>query len=123
MADVERGWSRRVLAGKDAPPLYYTETDRDGDFNNVDTADPEEAFSTWRGECEHARALAAAHSLDDVVTHRRSGKSVSLRWIMVPKLPEPVLTWDRRHQVQGPQSITSAEKDHYMAGREGRKYS
>jgi uncharacterized damage-inducible protein DinB len=88
MADVERSWFRRVLAGEDAPPLYYTQTDRDGDFDNVDTADPEEAFSTWRGECEHARTVAAAHSLDDVVTHRLWGQSVSLRWIMVHMIEE-----------------------------------
>lgn len=88
MADVERSWFRRVLAGEDAAPLFYTETDRDGEFDNVDSADAEEAFSTWRGECEHARNLVAAHSLDDVVTHRRWGESLSLRWIMVHMIEE-----------------------------------
>jgi hypothetical protein len=32
--------------------------------------------------------VAAAHSLDDVVTHRLWGKSLSLRWIMVHMIEE-----------------------------------
>jgi uncharacterized damage-inducible protein DinB len=88
MADVERSWFRRVLAGEDAPPLFYTQADQDGDFDNVDTADPDEAFTTWRRECEHARTLAAARSLDDVVTHVRWEQSLSLRWIMVHMIEE-----------------------------------
>lgn len=38
MAEVERGWFRRTLAGEDAPPLYYSDVDPDGDFDNVDGA-------------------------------------------------------------------------------------
>ncbi|TXS46110.1 hypothetical protein EAO75_25465 [Streptomyces sp. uw30] len=30
MADVERGWFRRVLAAEDIGPIHYTEEDRDG---------------------------------------------------------------------------------------------
>ncbi|HEX6509682.1 MAG TPA: DinB family protein [Chloroflexota bacterium] len=88
MAEVERSWFRRVLAGEDAPPIYYSKTDPDGDFDNVDTADSEEAFATWRGECEHARSLVATRSFDDVVTPPQSEESVSLRWIMVHMIEE-----------------------------------
>lgn len=35
MADVERSWFRRVMAGQDAPPRFYSREDRDGDFDNV----------------------------------------------------------------------------------------
>jgi Protein of unknown function (DUF664) len=88
MAEVERSWFRRVLSGEEAPPLYYSDSDPDGDFDNVDTADVEEAFSTWRDECGTARALAAARALDEVVIHARSGDSFSLRWIMVDMIEE-----------------------------------
>ncbi|WP_205740705.1 DinB family protein [Haloactinopolyspora alba] len=43
---------RRVMAGEDAPPLYRTDDDRDGDWNGA-TADPavvEDAWRQWRAE-------------------------------------------------------------------------
>ena len=89
MADVERNWSRRVFAGEEAPPLYYSDHDPDGDFDRVDDADALEAFTTWRAECEHARSLsAAAASLDQVGRRQREGHDVSLRWILVHMIEE-----------------------------------
>jgi hypothetical protein len=52
LAEVERGWSRRVMAGQDAPKLYCSESDPDGDFDGA-VADPEviaEAWDAWRDE-------------------------------------------------------------------------
>jgi uncharacterized damage-inducible protein DinB len=87
MAEVERNWFRRVLGREDAPPIYYTEDDPDGDFDNVDGADVAEAFATWRAECAHARELTvAAPSLE--VTGERRGRTVSLRWILVHMIEE-----------------------------------
>jgi uncharacterized damage-inducible protein DinB len=87
MADVERNWFRRVLGGEDVPGIYWTDDDPDGDFDNVDTADVQEAFATWRAECEHARrAGAAAPSLE--ATGLRRGEKVSLRWILVHMIEE-----------------------------------
>ena len=51
MAEVERGWFRRTLAGEDAPRIYHSDEDPDGDFDNVADADVDEAFATWRAEC------------------------------------------------------------------------
>ena len=87
MADVERNWFRRVLGGEDVPGIYWSDDDPDGDFDNVDTADVQEAFATWRAECEHARrAAAAAPSLE--ATGLRRGEAVSLRWILVHMIEE-----------------------------------
>src|ERR1039458_2731598 len=35
MADVERGWFRRGLAQESIDPIYSSEADPDGDFDNV----------------------------------------------------------------------------------------
>ena len=87
MAEVERGWFRRTLAGEQAPPLYYSDSDPDGEFDHVDTADVVEAFATWREECDHARSLvAAAESLE--VTGTRRGEAISLRWILTHMIEE-----------------------------------
>src|SRR5471030_44969 len=51
MADVERGWFRRTLAGEDVADRYSSDDDRDGDFDNVDAADVDEAFAAWHEEC------------------------------------------------------------------------
>ena len=87
MADVERNWFRRVLGGEDAPPLFWSDDDPDGDFDNVDSADVAEGFAAWRSECERARqAAAAAPSLE--ATGLRRGEPVSLRWILVHMIEE-----------------------------------
>jgi uncharacterized damage-inducible protein DinB len=87
MADVERNWFRRVLGGEDLRGIYWTDDDPDADFNDVDTADVQEAFTTWRAECEHARRnAAAADSLD--VTGQRRGEAVTLRWILIHMIEE-----------------------------------
>jgi uncharacterized damage-inducible protein DinB len=88
LAEVERGWLRRTLAGEAIPPLYGADdTDDDRDFIDVDAADPEDAFATWRAECEHARRNVDAHALDDVV-HQQTSRAVSLRWILVHMVEE-----------------------------------
>jgi len=45
---------RRVMAGEDAPKLYCTDEDRDGDFNGAiaDAAVVEDAWRQWRTEVE-----------------------------------------------------------------------
>jgi uncharacterized damage-inducible protein DinB len=59
MAEVERGWFRRRLAGEDAPRLYGD--DNDADFDGA-VADPEVvalAWANWRSEVAFAERFAA----------------------------------------------------------------
>ena len=86
LAEVERSWFRRGIAGEDAPPIYYSDDDPDGDFA-VDDADPDEAFATWQRECDAADAIAAVHSLDDV-DMRPDREGDSMRWILVHMIEE-----------------------------------
>jgi uncharacterized damage-inducible protein DinB len=53
MAEVERGWFRRVMAGQDAQRIFCSDTDRDGDWNGA-VPDPDvvaDAWNVWRAEC------------------------------------------------------------------------
>ena len=90
LADVERAWFRRVMAGQDAPPHFYSEADPDGDFEGA-VADPavvEEAWATWRAEVAFAdRVVADGADLGIVGNHRRWGP-VSLRWVLVHMIEE-----------------------------------
>lgn len=89
MAEVERGWFRRVLDGQDAPPIWYSEEDQDGDFRVTEADTGEAAFAIWRDEVAEARAAAARHSLDDVVTRRDHGpRDYNLRWIYLHMIEE-----------------------------------
>jgi uncharacterized damage-inducible protein DinB len=87
LADVERGWFRRTLALEQVPDVFASPADPDGDFNGVDQADPEEAFTAWRTECERARQIVATRSLDQT-GRNRAGTAISLRWILVHMIEE-----------------------------------
>lgn len=89
MADVERAWFRRGVAGEDVPPLFWGPDNRDGDFDDVATADAEADFATFRAEVEAARKAVAGRSLDDTFTHwRRRDIEISVRWAYVHMIEE-----------------------------------
>jgi uncharacterized damage-inducible protein DinB len=86
MADVERGWFQQVFLGEDVPELYG-----EADFNEVDLADPAEAFEAFDRECDTSRRVVAqALSLDlpSKVASERTGEPWSLRWIITHMIEE-----------------------------------
>jgi hypothetical protein len=88
MADVERSWFRRRFLGLDLPRLYWHEGNPDGDFDDVDAADAEADFATFRAEVELAGQAAAGHSLDETFRHERRGIEMNLRWIYLHMIEE-----------------------------------
>lgn len=84
MAEVERSWFRRCFSAEsEAEPIYYSDDEPDGDFDNVEETGVAEAFATWHAECSRAKEIAAAaSSLDARSAAKRGGEAVSLRWIM-----------------------------------------
>ncbi|SCF35728.1 Uncharacterized damage-inducible protein DinB (forms a four-helix bundle) [Micromonospora viridifaciens] len=90
LAEVERGWFRRVLAGQDVPKLYSPPNERDGAFDGA-VADPAvvaEAWATWRAEVAFAEELVAATA--DLGTRARmsDGAEISLRELLVHMIEE-----------------------------------
>jgi hypothetical protein len=63
LADVERGWFRREMAGQEAPPLFYTKADSDGDWTGAvpDPAVVDEAWRACRDEVAFVEELVAGH--------------------------------------------------------------
>src|SRR5689334_7031049 len=56
LAEGERSTFRVLMAGQDAPRLFCSDADRDGDFDGA-VADPQvvaEAWAAWRDEVEFA---------------------------------------------------------------------
>ena len=96
LAEMERRTFREMMAGQDAPRLYCSETDRDGDFDGA-VADPQvvaQAWDAWRAEVEFAtRYVAEASSLDStgddpLNEHGTGGGSISLREVLVGMVQE-----------------------------------
>jgi uncharacterized damage-inducible protein DinB len=89
MAEVERNWFRRVLAGEQAPPIYDPQADPDapdGGFDLATDATLRDALATWRAEIARSRQHCASRDLAD--TGRFLGQDVSLRWIYVHMIEE-----------------------------------
>jgi Protein of unknown function (DUF664) len=86
---------RRVMAGEDAPKLYCTEDDRDGDWNGA-IADPavvDDAWRQWRAEIELTDRFVAG--VDDLGTWNAGvsdlgpdGADLTLRDILVSQIVE-----------------------------------
>jgi hypothetical protein len=88
LAEVEQYWYQVVLLGLDREDLYATPEDRDYDFNGVDTADPAEAFATWRRQIALAEQAVAGLPLETVGKKQRRGQDVTLRWIQLHMIEE-----------------------------------
>lgn len=86
MAEVERGWFRKCLAGEPVEWLYVREGADDADFDDVEAEQAAQDFATFRAEVEACRKVASRYALDDCGTTH--GKAFSLRWIYVHMIEE-----------------------------------
>jgi uncharacterized damage-inducible protein DinB len=87
MAEVERGWFRRVLLRQpDFPSLWYDPAIADSELVPLDDADWDTDVAQWEAECEASRSAAADHQLED--TGLKDGEPCSLRWIYVHMIEE-----------------------------------
>jgi uncharacterized damage-inducible protein DinB len=90
LAEVERGWFRRAMAGQDAPPHWRTRADPDAPFDSAapDPAMVAEAWEVWRSEVAFAdRFVAEAPDLEVTGDDPWRG-AVSLRWVLVHMVEE-----------------------------------
>ncbi|MEV4863978.1 DinB family protein [Streptomyces ossamyceticus] len=90
MAEVERIWFRKVLAGDDQGPIYFSDEDPDGEFHLTERDTWEEAYRVWQDEIAVARRNAGHVALDDIAksAHGRKGEAPSLRWIYTHMIEE-----------------------------------
>jgi uncharacterized damage-inducible protein DinB len=86
MAEVERHWFRREMAGQDAPKLYCSELDRDGDWNGAvpDPAVVDEAWRAWKAEVAFAEQFVA----DNADPGAPGAAQVPLRDVLIHMIEE-----------------------------------
>jgi Protein of unknown function (DUF664) len=96
LAEMERRTFRVLIGGQDAPSLFCSDTEPDGDFDGA-VADPRvvaEAWEAWRSEVDFAnQVLAEAPSLDVTAEdplnqHGSGGGSLSLRDVLLGMVEE-----------------------------------
>ena len=96
LAEVERSTFRVLMASQDAPRLFCSDTDRDGDFDGA-VPDPRvvaEAWDAWRAEVDFATRFAATAPSLDITSddpenkHGSGGGAMSLREAMVGMIGE-----------------------------------
>jgi uncharacterized damage-inducible protein DinB len=91
MAEVERNWLQRVMAGLGddlAGPIYYErEVNPDGDFDDVEPLTVDADVATWRREIAAADAVIAGLDLDDRRTSAL-GNEFDLRWVLTHMIEE-----------------------------------
>ena len=91
MAEVERSWFRRFIAGGgDAVGLLYCDraTNPDGDFDDVDPATVGDDFEAWAAEMAFADGLIGSVGLDETRYHERWEQEISMRWVMMHMIEE-----------------------------------
>ncbi len=96
LAEVERSTFRVLMAGQDAPRIFTSDADPDGDFNGAapDPAVVADAWDAWRNEVAFAdRFVAEAPDLgmtanDAMNKHGSGGGSISLREVLVGMIAE-----------------------------------
>jgi uncharacterized damage-inducible protein DinB len=89
MAEVERSWFQRRVAGRDIEFLYCDVTvNPDGDLDDVDTADADADFGTYQRQVAAARAVTRDRSLDETFFHAHRQVRMSVRWVYVHMIEE-----------------------------------
>jgi hypothetical protein len=96
LAHIERATFRKMMAGQDAPRLFCSDTNSDGDFDDAvaDAGVVAEAWEAWRAEVDFAaRFVDEAPSLDvtgddPLNQHGSGGGAISLREVLVGMITE-----------------------------------
>ena len=90
MADVERNWFRRVMAGTDAPALYWSDDVPDADWLGAvaDQAVVDDAWRVWREEVAFAQKFVADSPDLGIKATMTDGSTVALRELLVHMIEE-----------------------------------
>jgi uncharacterized damage-inducible protein DinB len=89
MADVERYWFRHVMAGEDAPKLYWSDDHPEGGWNGAvgDPAVVAEAWAAWEEQIDSAERFVAETNLD-AIGRQPGGRPIRLREVLVHMIEE-----------------------------------
>jgi uncharacterized damage-inducible protein DinB len=91
LADVERSWFRRRVAGEQLEYSYWSDASPDGDFDDVDPAGAEADYAAYLAEVAVSRAVLAGRSYDELFQARFSDgteKTMDIRALVLHMIEE-----------------------------------
>ncbi|MGA7988478.1 MAG: DinB family protein [Candidatus Dormiibacterota bacterium] len=90
MADVERSWFRRVMAGEVAPRRYSSDDDHEGAWSGAvgDPAVVAEAWGAWEAEVDFAEHFVVGTANLNRLGHQSDGNTIQLREVLVHMIEE-----------------------------------
>ncbi|MGZ4442218.1 MAG: DinB family protein [Nocardioidaceae bacterium] len=88
MREVEQHWFLNVLHGLDEPPAYYSDTNPDGEFDDVDSADVAADLAAYQAVLDRCRAAVADLDLDTICANPGRADRISLRWVYTHMVEE-----------------------------------
>jgi Protein of unknown function (DUF664) len=88
LTEVERGWFCEDLDGQPAPPLYYTDDDPDGDFDNLDSHPVAEVWVAYHEAVASARQIWASFASPDNLGRKGGEEPLNVRWVMTHLIEE-----------------------------------
>jgi uncharacterized damage-inducible protein DinB len=90
LADVERSWFRRVMAGEAVPRRYSSDDNPYGAWDGA-VGEPDvvaEAWAAWREEVSFSERFTEQASDLGILGHMSDGQTISLREILVHMIEE-----------------------------------
>jgi uncharacterized damage-inducible protein DinB len=90
MANVERYWFRRVMAGDDVPAVYRSDDDPDAAWNGAvdDPVVVAQAWAAWEAEIVSADRFVAESGDLDTLGRQPGGRAIRLREILIHMIEE-----------------------------------
>ena len=91
LADVERSWFRRRIAGEALEYDYWSDASPDGDFDDLDPAAAEADYAAYLAEIAAARTALAGRSYDETFLARFSDgteKTMDIRAVVLHMIEE-----------------------------------
>ncbi len=90
LSEVERHWFAATMDGQPVDDVYCTPDNRDGDFDDLDSASVEQVWSHYRAQIMESRRVLSTFSSADEITRGGSQRrpSSTIRWVMLHLLEE-----------------------------------
>jgi uncharacterized damage-inducible protein DinB len=89
LAEVERSWFGECLDGQPRAPMYYSDTNPDGDFDDTEVEAAADDVTAWQAQCaESRRILDSFPALGDRSRGSRHGGQPTVRWVLAHMIEE-----------------------------------
>jgi uncharacterized damage-inducible protein DinB len=88
LTDVERNWFAVHLDGQPNTPIFFSESDPNGDFDRLESAPVEDVWAAYDAAVTESQRITATFADPGDLTRGTRGRPRNLRWILAHLLEE-----------------------------------